>query len=65
MVIGMKVFVAAAVGGMDVTVGEKVRLLVASVFEGARVGVIRFWGNASMVSAAAVFTLAIAIWIMF
>lgn len=42
MVMGMKVFVAVTVGGINVTVGEKVRLLAASIFEEPRVGVIRF-----------------------
>jgi hypothetical protein len=42
LVIGTRVLVAVPFGGGDVTVGEKVGLLVATVVERLRVGVIRF-----------------------
>ena len=61
----MEGMVAVIVGGMEVAVGEKVIVLGASVEDGLIVGVIKCCGNASSVSAAAVFTLAIAISIIF
>jgi hypothetical protein len=65
LVIGTEVMVEVFVGWMDVAVGEKVIVLDASVADGLIVGVIKCCGNASSVSAAAVFTLAIAISIIF
>lgn len=63
LVCGTNVADAVTVGVMDATtVGE--RLLDVGVLEGTNVGVIKFGGNASIVSTAAVLTLSIAIWMM-
>ena len=56
----MRVREATIVGVSDAMTVEENKLLGARVLEGANVGVIKCWGNASTVRAAAVFIFAIA-----